>query len=223
MVEIMKSLIVVDNFYSDPFSVRERAIRSSQFKVNSEKAGFNGFISAIPISSRRTLMSKIAKIVNTGIVYQLSLQGAYKGLTGQQYKSKTTFVHYDLCDWSGVLCLTPDNLIKGHTCFWRHRKFGDGVYDPDKVTAICNRLGCTVEDLFAAADRDSKKMKHWTLISSIEHRFNRLILFRGNMFHSSSEGFGNNIKNCKLTQTFFFDESPRRPKSLQPGWEYVQP
>ena len=40
----------------------------------------------------------------------------------------------------------------------------------------------------------------------VANRFNRAILFRGDLWHKADEYFGNDLKSGRLFQTFFFDE-----------------
>ena len=38
--------------------------------------------------------------------------------------------------------------------------------------------------------------------------YNRLVLYRGDLFHRSLQsGFGNSVETGRLTQVFFFDEA----------------
>ena len=48
-------------------------------------------------------------------------------------------------------------------------------------------------------------MTKWEMTTMIGNKFNRLILYRGNMFHSSLDYFGSNKENGRLFQTFFFN------------------
>lgn len=40
----------------------------------------------------------------------------------------------------------------------------------------------------------------------IENVFNRLLIYRGNILHKPTRGFGNDIDNCRLALTFFVEK-----------------
>jgi hypothetical protein len=45
----------------------------------------------------------------------------------------------------------------------------------------------------------------WDKVDSIGNKYNRLILYRGDLFHASLDYFGKNLYDGRLFQTFFFD------------------
>ncbi len=217
-----RRIIVIDDFYKEPDAIRKLALNSSYLNSKSND-GYNGYKSIVSTKTKDSLMNKIAKVLGLGITYQVSRQGDFKSLHQIQFKNKTTFVHFDLCDWSGVLCLSDPKKIRGYTSFWRHNLLRvDGFDDINVVAKICAKKKCHVQDLFDLIDKDSAKMSRWTELSRIHHVYNRLILFRGNMFHASSEGFGNSLENSKLTQTFFFNELTQSSQvNCEKGWKSI--
>jgi len=87
--------------------------------------------------------------------------------------------------WAGVCYLTPDAPYTGGTGLFRHRATGEH----SKITTDHEGYDYTKYDLF---DR-------------IGNKFNRLIIYRGDLFHASLDYFGDNPTNGRLFQTFFFD------------------
>lgn len=48
--------------------------------------------------------------------------------------------------------------------------------------------------------------EHKNLVTMLGNRYNRLVLYRGNLFHRSMvAGFGRTVKDGRLTQVLFFD------------------
>jgi mannosyltransferase OCH1-like enzyme len=45
----------------------------------------------------------------------------------------------------------------------------------------------------------------WEMVDRIGNVYNRLILYRGDLFHVSLDYFGQNIQDGRLFQTFFFN------------------
>jgi hypothetical protein len=52
---------------------------------------------------------------------------------------------------------------------------------------------------------DSQDYNKWEMTDEISNKYNRLILYRADMFHQSLVYFGDNISNGRLFQTFFFN------------------
>ena len=48
-------------------------------------------------------------------------------------------------------------------------------------------------------------MSKWDMVDMISNKFNRLVLYRGDLFHSSMEYFGEDKETGRLFQTFFFN------------------
>jgi hypothetical protein len=214
-------MIIVDNFYKNPTSVREKAM-NLEYVNASNNDGFNGGSSPISKSSKLKIMKRISSLFNFGIYFLLERQGDFKILTSKQQKVKNTIIHIDLCDWSGVLCLTPPDIIQGYTSFWTHNKLQlSGLHDVKKVAQVCSESKMSVNTLIDRVDKDSAKLSCWTETSRILHCYNRLILFKGNMFHSSGAGFGTKLENCKLSQTFFFHQWNGNKRQMNPKMTYL--
>jgi hypothetical protein len=205
------SIIVIDDFHADPHQIRREALKLAFGRSKSRGHGFNGRLAKASRRAKRDLMDRLATIVAAEIDYDLDLNGDFKSLTRAQFRRKKSFVHYDLWDWSAVVNLSPERAVRGFTTFWYHRALGlHGLHDLEAAARTCRRLGCALADVASRVDRDSRSARCWQPTSRVEHAFNRLILFRGNMFHSASEGFGENVATSKLTQTFFFDTRGER-------------
>ena len=53
--------------------------------------------------------------------------------------------------------------------------------------------------------KDSRDMSKWDMVDMVSNKFNRLVLYRGNLFHTSLDYFGTDKYNGRLFQTFFFN------------------
>lgn len=47
--------------------------------------------------------------------------------------------------------------------------------------------------------------ENWELYKHIAPKYNRLVLFKGDVYHSGDGGFGSTFDDCRLFQTFFFN------------------
>jgi LPS sulfotransferase NodH len=85
----------------------------------------------------------------------------------------------DINGWAGIIYLSPDAPLAGGLQLWRNR-------DPDHQF-----------DWTSPAE-------NWELVDSLGNVPNRLILCRGSIPHSGARGWGDNLGNGRLFQTFFF-------------------
>ncbi len=45
----------------------------------------------------------------------------------------------------------------------------------------------------------------WDMVDYVANKYNRIVMYRGNLYHASLDYFGNNLENGRLFQTFFFN------------------
>lgn len=216
-------LTVIDDFYPEPDLVRDFALSQKFLKFPQPKgksnAGYNGLYFRPGPQMQKALMDKIAKSMKLKLAYELEGQGHFRLLSEKNEKSKKTSIHIDHVRWSGVLSLIPPRLPQGHTQFWRHKKSGLlGIHDPVQL----ERAQLSYPGLHIG-EKESKNTRAWEKVMNVAYNYNRLILFNGNLFHSSAPGFGTNKFNSKLTQVFFFYEKGLEPKDHNVKWTYSNP
>jgi hypothetical protein len=175
------NLLIIDDFYADPDSVRNFAL-SQEFSVRGNFPGNR---------TRSFLTNDVKDVIQnymrpfTGNVtqwYDDSYSGAFQLTTCQD----RTWIHSDPYNtWAGVCYLTPDAPYTGGTGLFRHKATGEY----SRVTD----------------DHEGYDYTKWDLFDRIGNKYNRLILYRGDLFHASLDYFGDKPENCRLFQTFFFD------------------
>ena len=110
-----------------------------------------------------------------------------------------SWIHADQTTmWAGVCYLTPNAPLSGGTGLFKHKATGleraprlmDGNIDTETLNLIYE---------------DSQDMTKWEMTQFIGNVYNRLILYRGDLFHTSLDYFGKNIEDGRLFQTFFFN------------------
>ena len=174
-------LMIIDNFYADPDSVRRFAL-SQEFSVRGNFPGLRtkSFFTNDVKSAIEHYMQFAGKITNT---YE---QSGYTGAFQIATAVDRTWIHSDPYNmWAGVCYLTPDAPYTAGTGLFRHHATGQHR----RVTTDHEGYDYTKYDLF---DR-------------IGNKYNRLIIYRGDLFHASLDYFGDNLQNGRLFQTFFFD------------------
>lgn len=173
--------MIIDNFYTNPDNVRDFAL-SQDFNV---KGNYPGQRTApyLPddVKSAISFWMRPAGAI-TNWHESSGYTGAFQIATAQD----RTWIHSDHYNmWAGVCYLTPDAPYSGGTGLYRHKETG----------------------LHRRKDRDFEGYDYtkWDLFDRIGNKYNRLILYRGDLFHASLDYFGSDLKTGRLFQTFFFD------------------
>jgi Family of unknown function (DUF6445) len=173
------NIIVIDDFYSNPYEVRNFALEQ-EFNVAGNYPGLR----------TQPLINDSTKHGLRDILFQSSGEvidwqdNQYTGCFQLCYDNDKTWVHTDAFNtWSGVVYLTPDAPLEAGTALYRHKRTGHRtdlgeVYEP----------------------QDYSK---WEVTDMVGNVFNRLILFRGNLWHAANGYFGNTRASGRLIQTFF--------------------
>jgi hypothetical protein len=181
------NLIIVDDFYSNPQEVRDFAL-SQEFSVYGNYPG------------SRT-QPNISPGVKEAIEYNMQFAGkitdwmnhdpnaAYTGAFQLATASDRTWIHADHHNmWAGVCYLTPDAPFTGGTALYRY-----------KETGAHRRTGDS-SDVYEGYDYTK-----WDKFDFVGNKFNRLVIYRGDLFHASVDYFGHDKNTGRLFQTFFFN------------------
>lgn len=182
------NLIIVDDFYNDPDSVREVAL-SQEFAVRGNYPGMR---------TKSFLNDSIKGVINgiishaAGEVTDWLLDSNGDGYTGAFQLCTSldrTWIHSDYNNmWAGVCYLTPDAPLSGGTALYRHRETGERA----SVGSVDH-------------GQDAYDYTKWEIVDRIGNVYNRLILYPGNLYHASVDYFGNSPETGRLFQTFFFN------------------
>jgi hypothetical protein len=181
-------IFVVDDFYEDPYSVREFAM-NQEFEHNPDSYGYVG---------RRTikqffppgLKERFEEIIGEPITYWEN-----QGMNGRfQYNvagEKLVF-HCDDQKWAGLIYLTPDAPYQAGTRMLAHKKTRIRYNKHPKI------MQCFTQETFLDGTP-------YETVDQIGNVFNRLVIYKGGLLHAASEYFGWNIENARLWHMFFFD------------------
>jgi hypothetical protein len=187
-------LLILDNFYNDPVGVREFAL-SQAFDVPGNYPGNR---------TKPFYTDDVKDLIQKMIFAQAGKITAFeefKETTAFQYTTAAdrSWVHADQTTmWAGVCYLTPDAPPSGGTGIFKHKPTGytrvprlaDGSYNMEILNEI---------------NKDSQDMTKWELMDRVANKFNRLVLYRGDLFHVSLDYFGRDMYSGRLFQTFFFN------------------
>lgn len=195
------SMIVVDDFLNNPEDVRNAALQLEYPKLDVATyfPGRN--------SDKRLVITGIEDAISDIVGERLApTQGTGHG------KCRITLaddegegdVHIDpQSHWSGILYLTLPEHCEGGTDFFRHRPTNSDrapLY-PEELKSMGYS---SVQELWDKLILpDSKDRSKWERTMRVPMRFNRLILLRPYLWHSSGPAFGNSIENGRLIHLLF--------------------
>ena len=185
--------ICVDDFYNDVDDVRKMAL-NMEFGVRGNYPGqrtvpvFNQSVKDIINNIIRPYAGEITR-------WNTDYTGSFQ-YTTQRDRS---WVHADqTTTWAGVIYLTPNAPLSGGTGLFRHKETGLEVA-PKLENGEYN------DAIMSEIYKDSQDMTKWEMTNFIGNKYNRLIMYRGDMFHTSLDYFGRDKFDGRLFQTFFFD------------------
>ena len=100
-----------------------------------------------------------------------------------------TWIHADSFNtWAAVCYLTPDAPLSSGTALYRW-----------KETKEYERADNN------AAHLDGYDYTKWEMVDYVANKYNRIVIYRGNLYHASLDYFGNSLQDGRLFQTFFFN------------------
>lgn len=175
------NVIITDDFYSNPDSVRQFALQQ-EFKIRGNFPGHRTQSFLTP-DIKDTVQSILWNAAG-----EISQWNDKEGLTGSfelATSADRSWIHTDHFNtWAGVCYLTPDAPISGGTGLFMYKKTG---------ARMAHEL-----EAYEAQD-----MTKWELVDRIGNRFNRLVLYRSDLFHTSLDYFGKDKTDGRLFQLFF--------------------
>lgn len=223
------SVVVVEDFFENPLAVRDYALRQRTYypyqadaDVASGRVRFSWMTSwfrpatRCPFKSSQALIEKLERatgdpidrahwnlgfpITSEGKADPARLDEPHSCLWNCSFHLKVSNrqelgegVHNHVTDswnsvgpdgWAGVLYLSESAALSGGLKLWRNR---DPARNYDWMT----------------------RKEDWEQIDDLGNLFNRLILCRGNIPHSGAAGWGTNLEDGRIYQTFFFRVRPQ--------------
>lgn len=179
------NLLITDNFYGDPDSVREFALKQ-EFNVTGNYPGAR---------TKSFLTPELKESIQTivwyagGEVTNWFDNDGYTGAFQLTTAKDRSWIHTDHFNtWAAVCYLTPDAPTSGGTGLFRYKENG---------ASTSGEMG--------ERSYDAQDMTKWELSDVIANRYNRLVMYRGDLYHSSLDYFGSTPEDGRLFQLFFFN------------------
>jgi hypothetical protein len=178
---------IVDDFYADPYAVREFALKQ-EFEANLDYYKGNRTKNQYIIPGTKEAFEKIIGKKITNWTETHGMCGRFQYCTAQD----DLVYHCDGQTLAGMIYLTPDAPVSCGTSLFAHKK-----------TGLRNENDFGNVDVFGETGfYDRTKFE---LVDTAGNVFNRLVLFDAKCIHSANEYFGTDITNSRLFHLFFFD------------------
>lgn len=198
-----RSIIVIDNFHSNPDEVRNYAL-NLEYPQPEDSYTYPGKNSNGQYYSQE-VHQKFESILNRKLTpahpngyFRLSLEE-------DSYRQD---VHVDPSwEWGAVCYLnTPDQCIdEGGTSFWMHNKTKMERCPQTDEGAKNYSYSCSKEVWHTTVYGEGLDRSKWTRYFLSPMKYNRTILFRTDLWHSHNYNFGDTLQNGRLVQLFFFN------------------
>lgn len=184
------SIIVCENFYEDPYSVREYALSLDYEESDYHRGRRTPNQHVFPGTKEKIEQLLGKKIIRWTETYGMC--GRFQYCTAED----AIVYHGDAQQWAAVIYLTPDAPYETGTSLLVHKKTGirhcshPNIWDAWKETAP---TGLYLDGT------------PWDEIDKVGNVFNRIIIWDGHCPHAASKYFGFTKETSRLFHIFFFD------------------
>jgi hypothetical protein len=202
MNNVNPTFIAIDNFYTNPYQVREFAL-NCDYQTPGKSEGYNSGNAPWPGKMSKAsyqpkdLDIKISKLLKRNVVQRFGL-GSGKFRISKENEVSSSVVHADdiyrePCSYAGVLYLNPNLSNVEGTILYSHVSSGQRILqDKNEMNRI-------------VINNEHKDLKYWQkeLVSYIT--FNRLIIYPAHVFHGTGPMFGSTDEDARMVQLFFWE------------------
>jgi hypothetical protein len=193
---------VIDNFYSDPDSIRKFALEQ-EFPV---RGNFPGGRSAS--FAKDGLKRRFEDILDVKLTRWNTEDKNYNGSFQICSSNDVTWIHHDAQSHAAIIYLSPDAPISGGTAILRDKRYGFSHIPSIETLKERGIDRAEYRDYIGSIGRDYTK---WEQVDFIGNVYNRAVFYDGIHYHCSVDYFGRSaveyMKEQRLFQIFFFDSN----------------
>ncbi len=209
-----RSLIIVDNFYTNPHAVREYAL-SLNFAPSQYVTGYPGIETKEHLHPEQLsrIMNCFSGLIGQRIVFsEGDPQGKFRIQDASLMLDRKNIIHSDATRWSGIIYLSLPEDCKGGLSVYKHKETGlERLFPFDEtIQKLMKEKDMSLDELKGWFVQEGLNKNKWVEETFVKCKFNRLLLFDGGLFHGVQELFGTTKENSRLSQHFFFDESSKQ-------------
>jgi len=204
-----QSIIIVDNFLSDPEYFRDAA-RKMDFPHHQDLSNFPGRNSLQRLNAP-DIDASISNIVGEPLTPLTPLSHAKFRLTLKDDIGKAK-VHLDNSQWSGILYLSEDSASLSGTDFFKHKEtnLDTALLSLKDIQRLGwehkERANIEINNIIKNETNDDTKWEH---IMRVPMKYNRLLLLRPWLWHTAGPGFGTHFDNGRLVYLMFYGSRER--------------
>lgn len=193
----------IDGFLEDPRSERQLALDSEYKSITHNELLYRG----ISLKNDKDHLEKIEKLFSCKLDKDAS-EVMYRRYL--KHETNETYIHSDVLigHYTGILFLSDPKDCSGGTAFWRHKKYGWERHP--SVDRVQQQGLLNNKELWDSIYQDGFDESKWNLLGAAEMRFNRLVLFESDRYHSRypMEAFGTKLDDSRLIKVFFCKVAP---------------
>lgn len=202
----------IDNFYADPDMVRKIAFSNNKKFKNIlplyTTTIFNPFLNYDACIDLVAFFEKLSKNKIDKDVWNKDILNESNGYIQFITQKSTPVIHFDK-HWGVIIFLHPNPSKNSGTSFYENKKFKINKVQSEKK--IIKKYGLKkLKKIMVEANKalwkegEKSKFKRWRKYLTIDNIYNRAIVFNGHRYHCSDGGFGSDLFDGRLYQTFFF-------------------
>ncbi|AUX34279.1 MULTISPECIES: DUF6445 family protein [Sorangium] len=197
-------ILIIDDFFADPWEQRRIALAREYEPEKRADANYGGrdAIETEPLKDTHlTAAHGIASILGSKIKFF----PFYRINTAGTHDLGRANIHFDDYD-GGIVYLNPPGQCEARagTHFWRHKRCG-WESCLDMRLALRGYTGAQLSDFFWNELKGGRDPSDWEPTLTVPMKWNRLVLFRGDLFHSTGQSFGSTKKDARLIQVIQFE------------------
>jgi hypothetical protein len=189
----------LDDFLPEPLAYREQALKEKFYDIRGPDGVMYRNINVRPSDEFEGLLSnKLGRSIR--ISYGL-LRRNFEG------EPPNFAVHSDngYDQFAAILYLSRPGDCRGGTAFWEHKQYGWTHWPDEKaMRRTCKKP----EKIIAQLQAEANEPTAWEQTYLAEMRFNRMIVYPTNQFHSRWpwNAWGNSPEDCRMIWVGFFSE-----------------
>lgn len=197
-------ILTLENFYSDPDSLRKKALTFSFTRAASHLPAQRSTHTLIPPEMKQIVSSLLGVNLEER---PSSVNGCFQLMLKSDLKH--SYVHSDHnASWATIVYLSPlgPSLSEAEagTSFYQHRLTGLSRFPSEESSKkLLENLDITFPELKAILKADSTQIKKWEQTDQIGFHFNRFLLYDAKLFHKNGATWGTHLKSGRLTHNFF--------------------
>lgn len=191
------TLQTLDDFLPNPIDYRERALKEKFYDIRGPDGVTYRNINVRPSDELEDILScRLGKKVKCG--YSL-LRVNFAG----EWPNHAVHTDNGYDQFAAILYLSRPEDCMGGTAFWKHRKYGWTNWPTaEQIRRTCKKP----ENIIIRLQRDSNTENAWEQTHLAEMKFNRMIVYPTDQFHSRFPfpAFGTTMTNARLIWVSFF-------------------